>query len=156
MQLDELSLLKQDATDKIIFHATPKDWLRQRGPWLLDRGEGAFLYDADGREYLDALSGGVFAVLAGYEGTAAEEIPAEPKPPSRRDAEVTVEPSQEQWTEIRKLIDALTEADPDTDWVDRARELAGGVPGKLLTKTGADLLTEKLEAELAARAKEGE
>ena len=33
---------------------------------MLDRGEGALLYDADGREYLDALSGGVFAVLAGY------------------------------------------------------------------------------------------
>ncbi|HLO36157.1 MAG TPA: aspartate aminotransferase family protein, partial [Candidatus Deferrimicrobium sp.] len=35
-------------------------------PWVLERGEGALLYDADGREYLDALSGGVFAVLAGY------------------------------------------------------------------------------------------
>lgn len=57
---------KQDATDKIIFHATPRAWLSQRGPWLLERGEGALLYDADGREYLDALSGGVFAVLAGY------------------------------------------------------------------------------------------
>jgi adenosylmethionine-8-amino-7-oxononanoate aminotransferase len=58
--------IKQDAIDKIIFHATPKAWLRQRGPWVLDHAEGAVLYDADGREYLDALSGGVFAVLAGY------------------------------------------------------------------------------------------
>ena len=33
---------------------------------MLERGEGALLYDAEGREYLDALSGGVFAVLAGY------------------------------------------------------------------------------------------
>jgi adenosylmethionine-8-amino-7-oxononanoate aminotransferase len=33
---------------------------------VLERGEGALLYDAEGREYLDALSGGVFAVLAGY------------------------------------------------------------------------------------------
>jgi hypothetical protein len=94
------------------------------------------------------------AVLAGYEGTAADEIPGEPRPSSARE-EVTVEPSQEQWTEIRKLIDALTEADSDTDWVNRARELAG-VPSKLLTKTGADLLIEKLEGELAARAEEGE
>jgi adenosylmethionine-8-amino-7-oxononanoate aminotransferase len=58
--------LRQDAVDSIIFHATPRAWLSPRGPWLLDRGEGAVLYDADGREYLDALSGGVFAVLAGY------------------------------------------------------------------------------------------
>jgi adenosylmethionine-8-amino-7-oxononanoate aminotransferase len=65
-QIADLSQLKQDALDKIIFHATPKAWLSKRGPWVLDRGEGALLYDADGREYLDALSGGVFAVLAGY------------------------------------------------------------------------------------------
>lgn len=58
--------LRQDAIEKIIFHATPKQWLKAGGPWILERGEGAFLYDADGREYLDALSGGVFAVLAGY------------------------------------------------------------------------------------------
>ena len=62
----ELDQLKQDAIDKIIFHATPKAVLDQVGPWVLERGEGAFLYDVDGREYLDALSGGVFAVLAGY------------------------------------------------------------------------------------------
>ena len=66
MQNGDLAQLKQDAIDKIIFHATPKEWLKAAGPWVLDRGEGAILYDADGREYLDALSGGVFAVLAGY------------------------------------------------------------------------------------------
>jgi adenosylmethionine-8-amino-7-oxononanoate aminotransferase len=66
MKSAEVEQLKQDAIDRIIFHATPKAWLRQRGPWVLERGEGALLYDADGREYLDALSGGVFAVLAGY------------------------------------------------------------------------------------------
>jgi adenosylmethionine-8-amino-7-oxononanoate aminotransferase len=58
--------LKQEAVDKIIFHATPKDSLSQRGPWVLERGDGALVYDAEGREYLDALSGGVFAVLVGY------------------------------------------------------------------------------------------
>ncbi len=58
--------LKQEAIERIIFHATPREWLIRGGPWVLERGEGAFLYDADGREYLDALSGGLFAVLAGY------------------------------------------------------------------------------------------
>jgi adenosylmethionine-8-amino-7-oxononanoate aminotransferase len=58
--------LKQEAIERIIFHATPREWLIRGGPWVLERGEGALLYDADGREYLDALSGGLFAVLAGY------------------------------------------------------------------------------------------
>jgi adenosylmethionine-8-amino-7-oxononanoate aminotransferase len=66
MTTDDLGRLKQDAVDRIIFHATPRTWLEADGPWVLERGEGALLYDADGREYLDALSGGVFAVLAGY------------------------------------------------------------------------------------------
>ena len=66
MQTSGLAQLKQDALDKIIFHMTPKQWLRTSGAWVLERGEGALLYDADGREYLDAMSGGLFAVLAGY------------------------------------------------------------------------------------------
>jgi adenosylmethionine-8-amino-7-oxononanoate aminotransferase len=66
MQTGELDRLRQDAIDKIIFHMTPRKWLNEVGPWVLERGQGALLYDADGREYLDALSGGVFAVLAGY------------------------------------------------------------------------------------------
>jgi adenosylmethionine-8-amino-7-oxononanoate aminotransferase len=66
METVDLGRLKRDAIDKIIFHATPKQWLETGGPWILERGEGATLVDADGREYLDALSGGVFAVLAGY------------------------------------------------------------------------------------------
>jgi adenosylmethionine-8-amino-7-oxononanoate aminotransferase len=66
MDTDDLGRLKQQAIDNIIFHATPREWIGKRGPWVLERGDGALLYDADGREYLDALSGGVFAVLAGY------------------------------------------------------------------------------------------
>jgi len=63
---DDLEHLKRDAIEKIIFHATPRQWLKAGGPWVLERGEGALLVDADGHEFLDALSGGVFAVLAGY------------------------------------------------------------------------------------------
>jgi adenosylmethionine-8-amino-7-oxononanoate aminotransferase len=59
MQTGDVGQLRRDAVEKIIFHATPKKWLRERGPWLLERGQGAFLYDADGREYLDAMAGGV-------------------------------------------------------------------------------------------------
>jgi 4-aminobutyrate aminotransferase-like enzyme len=62
MTARHLSELKRDAIEKIVVSATPKESLRRGGgPWVLDRGEGAPLYDAEGREYLDALSGGVFA-----------------------------------------------------------------------------------------------
>jgi adenosylmethionine-8-amino-7-oxononanoate aminotransferase len=66
MQTSNLEDLKRDAVDKIIYHTTSKKYLNKVGAWVLERGEGAFLYDANGREYLDAMSGGVFAVLAGY------------------------------------------------------------------------------------------
>ena len=66
MQTTDLGELKRDAIGKIIFHATPRQWLNQAGPWVLDRGEGAILYDAKGGQYLDAMAGGLFAVLAGY------------------------------------------------------------------------------------------
>ncbi|HET7870399.1 MAG TPA: aspartate aminotransferase family protein [Actinomycetota bacterium] len=65
MQTADVTKLKYDALDNIIFHMTPKQWL-ESGAWVLDRGEGALLYDVEGREYLDAMAGGLFAVLAGY------------------------------------------------------------------------------------------
>lgn len=57
---------KEEAIEKIIFRGTPRGWLKERGPWLLERGQGAYLFDAEGREFLDVMSGGVFAVLARY------------------------------------------------------------------------------------------
>ncbi len=54
----ELGRLKRDAAEKIIFHATPKALIDRAGPRVLERGDGAILYDADGHQYLDALSGG--------------------------------------------------------------------------------------------------
>jgi hypothetical protein len=41
MQTEDVAELRQEAVDKIIFHATPKKWLRERGPWLLERSKGA-------------------------------------------------------------------------------------------------------------------
>ena len=43
METGDLGRLKQDAIDKIIFHATPRDGWRPAGPWMLERGEGALL-----------------------------------------------------------------------------------------------------------------
>jgi hypothetical protein len=88
------------------------------------------------------------AVLAGYEGAAAEEVPPdEERAPRPADP---VAASDEQLEELRTLIRTLEGADPDTDWKSRAREMAG-VRAQLLTKTGAAILIEKLQGELAAR-----
>jgi hypothetical protein len=88
------------------------------------------------------------AVLAGYEGTTAEEMPAEDPGPGKS-AAAPVEPSVEQWGEIKSLLRSLKHADPAIDWTARCVEIAG-VPGRLLTRTGAAILIEKLRAELAA------
>jgi 4-aminobutyrate aminotransferase-like enzyme len=66
MVTNDVEALKQEAASRITFQGTPRAWLAEQGPWLLERGEGAYLYDADGRQFLDVMSGGVFAVLAGY------------------------------------------------------------------------------------------
>jgi hypothetical protein len=51
MQTADVTQLKHDALDELIFHMTPKQWLTESGAWVLDRGEGAVLYDVEGREY---------------------------------------------------------------------------------------------------------
>jgi hypothetical protein len=88
------------------------------------------------------------AVLAGYEGTTAEEMPSgEPEPAQEPTA--PVQPTSEQKAKIATLLRSLEHADPAIDWRARCVEIAG-VPGRLLTRTGAETLIEKLQAELAA------
>jgi ERF superfamily len=88
-------------------------------------------------------------------GGVAEEMPvgdpqptATPAPSGPRAA--PVEATGEQLSEVRALIDRLAEIEPDTDWVARAREIAG-VPGNMLTRAGAVIVIEKLRGELAQR-----
>ena len=66
MEANERDRIARDAMRHIVFHMTPRAVLETDGPWVLDRGDGVHLVDATGRQYVDALSGGVFAVLAGY------------------------------------------------------------------------------------------
>jgi hypothetical protein len=61
----------------------------------------------------------------------------------------------EQREELRTLIRTLQGADADTDWKERARELAG-VRSEMLTKTGAEMLIGTLQDELAAMVPSGE
>jgi hypothetical protein len=100
---------------------------------------------------------GQIVALAGYDAAAAEEMPplvddgapaTAPEPGPSGSAAAPVEPSLEQWAKIETLIRTLQGADPETDWKTRSGELAG-VAARLLTKTGAEILIEKLQSELA-------
>jgi hypothetical protein len=90
--------------------------------------------------------------MAGFDATPVEEMPLEPAPTKPADP---VAASDSQLEELRTLIRTLEGADPDTDWKTRAGEIAG-VRAELLTKTGAEILTEKLQGDLAAIVEEDE
>lgn len=87
------------------------------------------------------------AVLAGYEGTSAEEVPAEV--PESRGSTDPVQPTPEQKDEIKTLLRSLDLVDPAIDWPARAREIAK-VPWDKLTRSRAVYLIEQLRGELAA------
>ena len=92
---------------------------------------------------------GQIVVLAGYEPAGAEEIPSEPETPPRPSPADPVAATKAQLEEIATLIRTLDGVDPAIDWRARALEHAG-VPSRALTKTGAEMLIEKLQGELAA------
>ena len=47
-------------------HLTPHRSLPESGPFTVVRGEGMRIWDAEGKQYLDATSGGVWSVNVGY------------------------------------------------------------------------------------------
>jgi adenosylmethionine-8-amino-7-oxononanoate aminotransferase len=127
MQTGDLHQLKKDAVDKIIFHATPRKWLTEVGPWVLERGEGAVLHDADGREFLDALSGGVFAVLAGY---GREEI------------------ARAMYEQAKRLNYTSPYATASVVTIELARKLAELAPGDLTASFFCNSGSEAVEASI--------
>jgi hypothetical protein len=97
---------------------------------------------------------GFVMTMAGFDATPVEEMPLSSEEPAP--AAATGKPadpvaaSDSQLEELRTLIRTLQGADADTDWKARAKTLAG-VPAEMLTRTGAAMLIEKLQGELAAR-----
>jgi hypothetical protein len=94
------------------------------------------------------------AVLAGYEGTAAEEAP--PEEPVvhgdvvHDDGVHHAEPaSRAQVEEIAALLRSLEEIDPERDWRGEARGIAGGSAGKL-SNGQAETVLERLRERLKA------
>ncbi|HEY0278237.1 MAG TPA: aspartate aminotransferase family protein [Solirubrobacterales bacterium] len=49
--------LQQNAKEHLMLHFTDMQSLVEQGTTLIDRGEGVFVFDTDGRRYIDGLSG---------------------------------------------------------------------------------------------------
>jgi hypothetical protein len=99
---------------------------------------------------------GQIVALAGYDAASAEEMPPvvdEPEPATSPADPVAA--TARQLEEIKVLIDTLDRADPAIDWRARALEHAG-VPARMLTYTGAEILVGKLQGELADLMQDGE
>ena len=54
------------AVDHIIFPAVSPSQVAELGPLVFTRGEGIYLWDTEGKRYMDSMSSGVYAVLIGY------------------------------------------------------------------------------------------
>lgn len=95
---------------------------------------------------------GMVVTLAGYAGAAVEEMPvdvdaapAEPAAASTGPIPEELKPTHEQQEEIKQLIEGLQECDPEIDWRQKARGIAG-CPWSAMTATIADMLIGKLRS----------
>jgi hypothetical protein len=86
------------------------------------------------------------AVLAGYEGAAAEEMNEEPAP---KPADHAGPASKEQTDEIAALLRSLEETDPEQDWRAVARGIVGGTADRL-SRGNAETVIERLRERLKA------
>lgn len=120
--------IKEEAIEKIIFQGTPRAWLKEHGPWLLERGRGAYLFDSEGRQFLDVMSGGVFAVLAGY---GREEI------------------ARAMYEQAKELNYTSPYAGTSVVAVELARKLAELMPGQLsasfFTNSGSEAIESSMK-----------
>jgi hypothetical protein len=93
------------------------------------------------------------AVLAGYEGTAADEMPAEVEEPEPVDVTHQAAPANRgQVDEIVALLRSLEQIDPERDWRGEARGIAGGASGGKLSRGQAETVSERLRERLKAAA----
>lgn len=70
--------LEQEALDRIWFHVTAPAALRAKGGMtVFEKGEGCYLTDIHGQEYVDALSGGAFVTNIGHGRSEVAQAMAE-------------------------------------------------------------------------------
>lgn len=62
----ETQNLRERAVEHVIFPCVTREDVDKLGPLVFVRGEGIYLWDTDGKRYMDSMSSGVYAVLIGY------------------------------------------------------------------------------------------
>ena len=63
---EEAANYRKRAVDHVIFPAVTPAEVTELGPLVFTRGEGIYLWDTEGKRYMDSMSSGVYAVLVGY------------------------------------------------------------------------------------------
>ena len=63
---NETSAFRKKAVDHVIWPAVTLAQVAELGPLVFTRGEGIYLWDTEGKRYMDSMSSGVYAVLIGY------------------------------------------------------------------------------------------
>lgn len=58
--------LRSKAKDHIVFPVVSPQEVSKMGPLVLTRGEGIYVWDVDGKRYMDSMASGVYAVHVGY------------------------------------------------------------------------------------------
>jgi len=58
--------LRSKATEYVVFPVVSRDEVSKLGPLVFVRGEGIYVWDVDGKRYMDSMASGVYAVHVGY------------------------------------------------------------------------------------------
>jgi hypothetical protein len=123
---------------------------RSEGMWA-KRDDYALRSMAQTRAISRALRAplGQIVTLAGYETTAAEEMPAEPKPTRTRkpktEPAAPEKPHPAQKAELDLLLERLATLDPNTEWKAVARQIIG-VPYNEATRDQVNKVLAELRA----------
>jgi adenosylmethionine-8-amino-7-oxononanoate aminotransferase len=58
--------LRSKAKERVVFPVVSPQEVSKMGPLVFTRGEGIYVWDADGKRYMDSMASGVYAVHVGY------------------------------------------------------------------------------------------
>lgn len=58
--------LRSKAKDHVVFPVVSPQEVSQMGPLVFTHGEGIYVWDVDGKRYMDSMASGVYAVHVGY------------------------------------------------------------------------------------------
>jgi adenosylmethionine-8-amino-7-oxononanoate aminotransferase len=66
--------LRSKAKDHVVFPVVSPQEVSKMGPLVFTRGEGIYVWDVDGKRYMDSMASGVYAVHVGYGRKAIAKV----------------------------------------------------------------------------------